>query len=104
MTLEGSGYAVLEAGSGDQALRLVEQYDGRIDLVLTDVVMPGMNGRMLIERLTGQLPDVKVLYMSGYTDDMVLRHGIVDAAVHLLQKPFTPLVLGQAVRKILDAP
>jgi two-component system cell cycle sensor histidine kinase/response regulator CckA len=103
LVLRGSGYTVLEAERGDQALTVVEKYVGRIDLVLTDVVMPGMNGRVLIERLAPQLPHVKVLYMSGYTNDVVLRNGVNDTAVGLLQKPFTPLTLCQTVRQVLDA-
>jgi two-component system cell cycle sensor histidine kinase/response regulator CckA len=102
LVLQGSGYTILEAESGDQALNLVENYVGRIDLVLTDVVLPGMNGRVLVERLAPRLPHAKILYMTGYTDDVVLRTGVIDAAVSLLQKPFTSLTLCQKVRQVLD--
>ena len=102
LVLEGSGYTVLEAESGDDALSLVEQYVGRIDLVLTDVVMPGINGRVLVERLTARLPHLKALYMSGYTDDVMVRSGVIGSTVSLLDKPFAPLMLCQTVRQVLD--
>ncbi|HLZ07279.1 MAG TPA: ATP-binding protein [Chloroflexota bacterium] len=103
LVLRGSGYTVLEAENGDDALAVVENYAGRIDLVLTDVVMPGMNGRTLVERLVPRLPRVKVLYMSGYTNDVVLRNGVNGDVAGLLQKPFTPLTLCQTIRRVLDA-
>jgi two-component system cell cycle sensor histidine kinase/response regulator CckA len=103
--LEECGYTVLEAESGAQALALIDERDDSptIDLVLTDVVMPGMNGREVFERLIPHFPNVRVLYMTGYTDDIVLRNGVVSADVVLLQKPFSHLELGQAVRRVLDA-
>jgi two-component system cell cycle sensor histidine kinase/response regulator CckA len=97
------GYTVLEAIQGDEALRLCEQHPGRIDLLLTDVVMPGMSGRELVTRVVEVRPGIKVLYMSGYTDDAVLRHGVANAQAAFLQKPFTPQVLGGKVRDVLDS-
>jgi len=96
------GYTVLEAMQGDDALRLAEEHEGPIHLLLTDVVMPRMSGRELAERLTAQRPDTQVLFMSGYTDDAVMRHGVEDAEMELLQKPFTHLALAQRIRRLLD--
>jgi CheY-like chemotaxis protein len=102
--LEARGYTVLEARNGEEALVLCERHEGPIDLVATDVVMPGMNGRMLVERLTAQRPAVRVLFMSGYTDDDMLRRGIVDPRMAFFQKPFTPEALANKVREVLDSP
>ncbi|OWK45297.1 diguanylate cyclase/phosphodiesterase (GGDEF & EAL domains) with PAS/PAC sensor(s) [Fimbriiglobus ruber] len=101
-TLTGQGYTVLEAAGGADAVRLVEGREGRIDLLLTDVVMPGMGGRELAETLRERNPGLKVLYTSGYTDDAVVRHGIVAARDAFLQKPFTPLTVARKVREVLD--
>ncbi|MGH7204675.1 MAG: ATP-binding protein [Nitrospiraceae bacterium] len=101
-TLRAHGYTVLEARNGKEALAVSRQYQGRIHLLLTDVVMPQMNGREVSERLLLMRPDVKVLYMSGYTDDTVLRHGVVADGVDFLQKPFTPGSAARTVRKVLD--
>jgi CheY-like chemotaxis protein len=103
-TLERHGYTVLEAPNGKAALDLAAKQADRIDLLLTDVVMPEMSGRRLAERFTALRPGVKVLYMSGYTDDAVLRHGVLGPGVAYLQKPFSPDVLAGKVREVLDAP
>jgi CheY-like chemotaxis protein len=100
--LEGSGYTVLEAGDGEAAVSVAEQHAGPIDLLLTDVVMPKLGGRLLAERLASSFPAMKVIYVSGYTDDMVVRHGIVNATVEFLQKPFTIRALQEKVRQVLD--
>jgi CheY-like chemotaxis protein len=102
--LEARGYTVLDARNGHEALVLCERHEGRIDLVATDVVMPGMNGQMLVERLAVQRPAVRVLFMSGYTDEDMLRRGIVDARMAFLAKPFTPEALANKVRQVLDSP
>jgi PAS domain S-box-containing protein len=100
--LERQGYRVFEARHGADALRVAEQLDGRIDLVLTDVVMPHMNGRELAERLAAIRPGGAVLFMSGYTDDEIIRRGLLDPEMAFLQKPFTANALARAVRDMLD--
>ena len=102
--LQRQGYRVLEASDGEDALHLAARHQGAIDLVLTDVVMPRVGGRELAERLLAVRPDTRVLYMSGYTDDSVVRHGILEGGVAYLQKPFSPEGLARRVREVLDAP
>ena len=100
--LEKQGYRVLSAQHGREAMDIATREEGKIDLVLTDVVMPGMNGRGLVERLAGIRPRMKSLYMSGYTDDDIIRRGFIEPSKSFLQKPFTSEVLLQTVRKVLD--
>ena len=100
--LEKQGYRVIAAQHGREAMEIASKESGRIDLVLTDVVMPGMNGRGLVERLTGIRPRIKSLYMSGYTDDDIIRRGFIEPSRSFLQKPFTSDNLLQTVRKVLD--
>jgi CheY-like chemotaxis protein len=102
--LEGAGYRVLEASSGFEALRVSAGHNGRLDLLLTDVVMPGMSGRELSERLAPVRPAMKVLYMSGHTDDAIFHHGVTQAGTGFLQKPFTPDALERRVRALLGNP
>ena len=100
--LRGYGYTVLVASTGQRALTLVEAFTGEIHLVTTDVVMPEMSGTALVERLVLIVPDIRVLFMSGYTDDEVVRRGIFDRRAAFLQKPFTPDQLAFKVREVLD--
>src|SRR5256714_3072488 len=100
--LEKQGYRVIPAQHGREAMDIVANEEGHIDLVLTDIVMPGMNGRGLVERLAGIRPRIKSLYMSGYTDDDIVRRGFIEPSKSFLQKPFTSEALLQTVRKVLD--
>jgi CheY-like chemotaxis protein len=100
--LAACGYRVLEAADGAQGLHLAELQGGRFDLLVTDLVMPRMGGRELAERLTAMRPGVKVLYLSGYTDDAVVRQGVLEAQAHFLQKPFSVQALARKVRAVLD--
>jgi len=101
--LETQGYKILEAEDGAAALQIVDGHQGAIDLLLTDVIMPGMNGRELAARITKLLPDVRVLYMSGYTENAVGLDGTLDAGINLLQKPFSLPALKDRVREVLDS-
>src|SRR5438105_2392194 len=101
--LDRYGYAVLEAPNGDTALRLAAKHHGPIHLLLTDVIMPGLSGRELAEQLAQLRPDMKVLYVSGYADNAMVHHGILESGVAYLQKPFTPETLARRVRDVLDA-
>jgi CheY-like chemotaxis protein len=101
--LQQRGYTVLDANGGDQALDIAESHLAAIHLLLTDVVMPNMNGRVLAERLTAVRPDTRVLFMSGYSDDAVLRAGIHTAGVRFIQKPFSMEGLGAKLLEIFDS-
>ena len=102
--LRAHGYTVLEAEDADVALRVARGSGKKIDLLLTDVVMPGLSGGQLAEILAAERPDLRVLFMSGYTDDALSPHGVLRPGVHYLQKPFSPEVLAQKVREVLDLP
>jgi len=102
--LEISGYRILEARHGAEALEISQRHEGPIHLMVTDVVMPQMSGRELAQRLAPLRPEMRVLYMSGYSDDAIVRHGVLEAGAAFLSKPFTPDALGAKVREVLDAP
>jgi two-component system cell cycle sensor histidine kinase/response regulator CckA len=93
---------VIIASNGQEGLQMSQDFDGRIDLLITDVVMPQMGGRELAEGISVLRPDTKVLFMSGYTDDAIVRHGILDDNTFFLQKPFTPNALALKAREALD--
>jgi CheY-like chemotaxis protein len=101
-TLQAQGYNVLEACDGVAALTVCQRHLRSIDIVVTDVVMPQLSGVDLVERLKTVRPQLKVLYMSGYTDSTVVRHGVAESEVNYLQKPFTPDLLTRKVRSLLD--
>jgi hypothetical protein len=102
LALQTHGYQVLTAIDGKDGLRVAGKHQGSIDLLVTDVVMPGMSGRELADSLRPAFPNMKTLFMSGYTDDAVIRHGLVQEQMAFLQKPFSPLALARKVRVVLD--
>ena len=97
------GYTVIEACDGEEALALAREYAGEIHLLLTDVVMPKRNGKELADELRRDRPDLKVVLCSGYTGDLVMQQGVLDASIPFLQKPFTLRSLTVTVREVLDA-
>lgn len=101
-TLTSFGYSIISASGGQEAIPLCKKHKNKIHLILTDVVMPQMDGREFIEYLKPLHPRTKVLYMSGYTDDDILRHGIHDLETEFIQKPFSPIALVRKIREILD--
>ena len=101
-TLQGAGYHVLESGTAEEALTVATGHAGAIHLLLTDVVMPGASGEKLESQLRGTRPGVRVVYMSGYTDEAISRHGVLEPGRHFLQKPFAAEVLLREVRRALD--
>jgi CheY-like chemotaxis protein len=104
LALERLGYHALEAPDGNAALETAAAFGGRIHLLFTDVVMPHMNGQELAGRIRELQPDVRVLYASGYTDNAIVHHGVLDPGVAFLQKPYTVLELSAKVRQVLDTP
>ena len=101
--LEPAGYTVLLAASGEEALSLLKSYDAPVHLLLSDVVMPGMSGRHLAEQLALTHQGMKVLYMSGYTSDTIVRHRVLEAKMPFLNKPFTSAVLLRKIGEVLDS-
>jgi len=99
--LAARGYRVLEAVRGEEAIRLANEHQGRIDLLLADVVMPEMSGPQALEQIRARHPHMKALFMSGYTDEAMVHHGILDSGVPFLQKPFLPEGLARKVREVL---
>jgi len=104
IVLTARGYMVIEALTPEDAVRLAVNNGAEIHLLLTDVVMPGISGRELAKRLTGLYPNLRVLYMSGYTYNVIAQDGTLEEGISFLQKPFTPQVLAQRVREALDRP
>jgi CheY-like chemotaxis protein len=102
--LEKQGYTVLEAADGAAAIQVCKSHSGPIHLLLTDVIMPGMNGRELANRITALRPEIKVIYMSGYTENAIGHNGMLEEGIILLQKPFTLPAMKAKVREVLDTP
>jgi len=101
--LKLQGYTVLAAAGGTEALEISASHNGSIDLLLTDVIMPDMNGKDLYERIIDKYPGIKVLYMSGYTGDVLAHHGILDQGIQFIQKPFRVTDLAAKIRRIFDS-
>ncbi len=97
------GYRVLDAENGEEALKIGKEYEGPIHLLLTDVEMPKMGGREAAERLQPLYPEMKVIYMSGYTHNAIVHHGILEPGLNFIEKPFTPESLERKLREALDA-
>jgi len=100
--LQLTGYNVLSASSGINCLNIFEKHKEQIDLLLTDVIMPGMNGKEIALKLCTEKPELKVLYMSGYTGNVIGQHGLLENDVHLIQKPLSLKTLSDKVRQVLD--
>ena len=100
--LEGAGYQVIAASGGAEAAKLCADRNAPIDLLLTDLVMPQTSGEEVAEQLTKMQPGLKVLFMSGYTDEAIVHHGVLDANVEIIQKPFTPVGFSKKIREVLD--
>ncbi len=100
--LARQGYTVLMAKNGTEALALLQSHEGAIDLLLTDVVMPEMNGKELYNKVAEKHPELRVLYMSGYTDNVIAHHGVLDDGVEFIQKPFTVQALAEKVRRVIE--
>lgn len=96
------GYTVFSAANGDEALAICREHKKEIDVLLTDVVMPGMSGKELVQKLQGQGMEISVVYMSGYTDNAIVHHGVLDPGLFFLQKPFSPESLASKVREALN--
>jgi len=101
-TLEARGYTVREAQNGEEGLQLAQEHEGPLDLVITDVVMPGISGRELTKRLSEARPETKVLYLSGYAEDAIVHEGVLEPGTAFLQKPFTLQTLSRKVREVLQ--
>jgi response regulator RpfG family c-di-GMP phosphodiesterase len=101
--LKENGYTVLEAGGGEEAIRLCRKHKDAIDLLITDVVMPKMSGKNVANQVQMVHPETRVLFMSGYTDEAIVHHGIVDSHIAFIQKPFSETGLMQKIREVLDS-
>jgi CheY-like chemotaxis protein len=101
--LRAAGYTVLEAENGAEAIRVLDHCGWRVDLLLTDLIMPEMNGKALADRVLARRPDISLVYCSGYAEDIIVHHGILAPGVAFLQKPFTPRALAAKLRETLDA-
>ena len=98
------GYRVLTAGTKEEALRYTGEKGNDLDLILSDIVMPEMNGKEIIDSISKKHPGIKCLFMSGYTDDIIASHGILEEGISFIQKPFSSQELALTIRRILDSP
>jgi CheY-like chemotaxis protein len=103
IVLQNCGFTVLEAKDGAEALSICEKNENNFQLLVTDVVMPNLSGREVADRIVAIRPEIKVLFLSGYTDDAIVHHGVLEAGTPFLQKPFTPAALAKKVREVLDS-
>ena len=101
-TLNGQGYTTLEASHGEEAVQMLADYEGDIHLLITDVIMPRMGGKQLSEFMKQNYPGIKTLFMSGYTDNSIVNHGVLDPGLSFIQKPFPPIDILRKVRQVLD--
>ena len=101
-SLSAVGYRILEASSAEDALAICEDFEGNIDLLLTDVIMPGMDGKRLAEMFYSRRPKTKVVFVSGYTDEILAHRGILDPGIVYIEKPITPTMISKKVREVLD--
>jgi CheY-like chemotaxis protein len=102
LALESQGYTVLIARNGEEALQIFQKHRGPIHLLVSDLVMPKMSGHQLAERLVSLQPNIKILYISGYADDTIVRHGVLETDTAFVQKPFSLTILARKVREVLD--
>ena len=102
LTLKHYGYNILETSSPREALIICEKHEEPIQMMVTDVILPEMNGRELAKKITSLYPEIKVVYISGYTDDVIVHHGVLGEGINFLQKPFTVRDLTRKVREVLD--
>jgi DNA-binding NtrC family response regulator len=100
--LELKGYRVVSASDGSECLKMMENMGRSIDLLMTDVIMPDMNGKELYLKIVDKFPGMKVIYMSGYTNDIIAHHGVLTEGVHFIQKPFSMADIASLVRRVLD--
>jgi two-component system cell cycle sensor histidine kinase/response regulator CckA len=104
LALQQRGYVVLEAENGREALQVAARHPGSIHLLLVDVVLPGLSGMAVVKQLAQMHPGPKTLFMSGYADETIAYHGLLESGAALLQKPFSPIDLARKVRSLLDTP
>jgi len=101
--LKDLGYIIIEAGDDAEAQKLSKKFNGKIHLLLTDLILPGLNGRELSELLLQSRKEMKILFISGYSDDVIAKHGVIDEGLSFLQKPFTASSLGKKIREVLES-
>ncbi|MGE4489380.1 MAG: response regulator [Kiritimatiellales bacterium] len=99
--LQANGYTVLAANNAEEAVQICEEYDGELDMLLTDVVMPKKSGPQLAEHIIKLRPNIRIVYMSGYTDDAIVHHGVLDPGTAFIEKPIVPSALLEKIREFL---